>query len=299
VLQPDFSKGELALKDAYAEYKFLKSKNMSLLAGKFRRPNYEFEYGSSEKEILERTRVLQDIYPSQRDIGIKLFYYSSALPLKLQFAFMNGNFDEAQTTDIDTRKDIMALASYSLVIPNTGTSIDFGTNFYSGGFRAKSTGYFSDYDGTIDSVALGDYLTRRWISCAVQLHSDLLGGMAVKCELLNGKNVYDASSSAPPSKENPYKVRDFLGFYLYFIKKIGLKNQFIARYDYFDPNTRISVDGAREDICYKTLAFAWEHFLNDNIDLGISYEVPKNGITSTVTNDIKDNIFKARIQIKF
>jgi hypothetical protein len=299
ILQPDFSKGELTMKDAYAEISFPKLGNISLLAGKFRRPNYQFEYGSSEKEILERARVIKNIYPDQRDIGIKLLYNGIALPLKLQFALMNGNFDETQTKDVDSRKDIMALVSYSLSIPNSGTSIDFGTNFYYGGFRAKSTEYVSGFNGIIDSLKLGDYLKRKWFSLTAQVYSDFLGGMVIKGELLNGRNVYDVNPEAPASKSNPYKVKDFLGYYLYFVKKIGTKNQFIARYDFFDPNTKLAGDAAGGDVWYRTVAFALEHFLNDNIDLGISYELPKNEVSNESISDFKDNIFKARVQVKF
>ena len=137
VLQPDFSKGNLSLRDAYAELSLPKIKNITLLAGKFRRPNYESEYGSNEKEILGRSNVLKNIYPDLRDIGLKLEYIGIALPLKLKIALMNGNLNEKQTNDVDTRKDIMALATYLVVIPKPGISIDFGMNFYTGGIRVK------------------------------------------------------------------------------------------------------------------------------------------------------------------
>ncbi|OFY66051.1 MAG: hypothetical protein A2V64_04985 [Bacteroidetes bacterium RBG_13_43_22] len=299
VLQSDFSKGNLPLKDAYAELSLPKLKNITLSAGKFRRPSYESEYGSSEKEILERSNVLKSIYPDQRDIGIKLQYKSTNLPLKLQIALMNGNLNEKQTNDVDTRKDIMALAMYSIAIPSPGISIDFGMNFYSGGIRVKSTNFISGSTGAIDSIALGDYLNKKWISGEIQIFMDFLGGIALKGEFLKGINAYDVSNSSPASITNPYKVRYFSGFYIYFIKYVGSKNRFIARYDYFDPNTKVAGDVAIKDVYYKTFAFAWEYFLNDHIGFALSYELPKNEINSEVNRELKDNIFKARIQVKF
>ena len=58
-----------------------------------------------------------------------------------------------------------------------------------------------------------------------------------------------------PSREiprsNPYKTKEFSGYYAYLIKNIGKKNQFVARFDYFDPNTRLSGDDAGKDVYYK------------------------------------------------
>jgi len=299
VLQPDFAKKNLLLKDAYAELSIPKLNSVSLLAGKFERPNYEFVKGSVDKEILERSRILRNIYPERRDIGIKLQYKGINLPLKLQFALLNGNFDESQTKDIDTRKDIMGLASYCFVFPEAGINIDLGAYFYAGGLKAKSTRYISDYYGAVDSITLGDYLDRTWTSYSIQVFTEILGGTTLKFEFLKGRNAYDVNSSSPASMTNPYRVRDFSGFYLYFIKNIGLKNQFIARYDYFDPNMKVSGDAAGSDVFYKTLAFVWEYYLNDHIDLGLSYEFLTNEISSEVNETLRDNLLRARIQVKF
>jgi hypothetical protein len=298
VLQPDFSSITPSLKDAYAELSSPKIRNISLLAGRFRRPNYESENLSNEKEILERPRVLKNIFPDQRDIGIKLEYSNVSLPLKLQVALMNGDLNGTQTKDVDTKKDLMALASYSVVLPNAGINIDFGINFYTGGLKIKSTKYISGYTGNIDSVALGDYIYRNWFSSEMQIYFDFLGGIIIKGEFIKGRHAYDINPSTPASITNPYKLRNILGFYAYFIKSFGIKNQFIARYDYFDPNTKASGDAALNDVYYKTYAFAWEYFRN-NIKFALSYEFLKNEINSEVSKELNDNIFRAMIQAKF
>ena len=128
---------------------------------------------------------------------------------------------------------------------------------------------------------------------------DFLGGMAIKGEFVKGINAYDISTSSPASITNTYRVRYFSGFYVYFIKYLGSKNQFITRYDYFDPNTKAAGDATQKDIYYKTIAFAWEYFHNKNTSFALSYECPKNEINSEVNKELKDNIFKARIQVKF
>ena len=46
--------------------------SLSLWAGQFNRPNYEVEYSSSQREVLERSRVIRTIYPGEREVGAKL-----------------------------------------------------------------------------------------------------------------------------------------------------------------------------------------------------------------------------------
>ena len=71
VLQPDFSTGNLTLKDAYAVVNIPKLKDVTLWAGQFNRPDYEVEYSSSQREVFERSRVIRAIYPGEREIGVK------------------------------------------------------------------------------------------------------------------------------------------------------------------------------------------------------------------------------------
>ena len=92
VLQPDFSTGNLSLKDAYAVVNIPKLKDGAIWAGQFNRTNYEVEYSSSQREVLERSKVIRAIYPGEREIGVKLEYKGSTIPLLFQLMGMNGNF---------------------------------------------------------------------------------------------------------------------------------------------------------------------------------------------------------------
>jgi phosphate-selective porin len=295
VLQPDFSTGNLSLKDAYAVASLPKLKSLSLWAGQFNRPNYEVEYSSSQREVLERSRVIKTIYPGEREVGAKLEFNPVKVPLKMQLALLNGNFTGTQQKDVDTRKDMMARAVYSFSFPGAGLGIDIGAHGYYGGLMSKIK-YVSDFEGKMDSTAsnTGSYLDKKWVGGEIQVFFDVLGGMAIKGEYIAGKNAF-----AGTSKTDPYKTRQFAGYYAYFIKNIGKKNQFVARYDYFDPNTKLSGDAAKKDIYYKTLTLAWQYYLNDNIRFSLNYEMPKNETNSTYTKDIKDNVFGLRMQAKF
>jgi phosphate-selective porin len=295
VLQPDFSTGNLSLKDAYAVTSLPKLPSLSLWAGQFNRPNYEVEYSSGQREVLERSRVIRTIYPGEREIGAKLEFSPERFPLKLQLAVLNGNFTGKEAKDVDSKKDVMARAVYSLNLSSAGIGIDLGIHGYSGGLRAKNK-YIKDYENNMDSASTntGSYMQKQWIGGEMQVFIDFLGGIALKGEYIGGKNAF-----AGDSKTNPNATKKFAGFYTYFIKNLGKKNQFVARYDYFDPNTSLSGDAAGKDIFYKTITLAWQYYMNDNIRFSLNYEIPKNETNTAIPDDIADNVLGIRMQARF
>jgi phosphate-selective porin len=303
VLQPDFSTGNLALKDAYAVVNIPKLKNLSLWAGQFNRPNYEVEYSSSQRETFERSRVIRAIYPGEREIGLKLEYIGINVPLKAQLMIMNGNFTGTQAKDVDSKKDIMGRVVYSVKLPAAGVGIDFGANGYLGGNLAKTNPYIKNSNGTNDSISVWSYLNKNWVGGEMQIFADLLGGMAIKGEYVTGINSTASTVAGTATRAamlaDPNKYKNFSGYYIWFIKNIGPKNQFVAKYDYYDPNTKLSGDAASKDIYYKTWTLAWQHYLNDNIRISLNYEIPENEINTTYPVQLKDNTFGVRIQAKF
>jgi phosphate-selective porin len=304
VLQPDFSTGNLSLKDAYAVVNIPKLKDFTLWAGQMNRPNYEVEYSSSQREVLERSRVVRAIYPGEREIGVKLEYIGSKIPLKFQLMAMNGNFTGSQAKDIDSKKDLMGRLVYSIKLPGAGIGIDFGANGYYGGNLAKTNKYVMNSDGTLDSLNTAwKYLKKNWVGGEIQIFADVLGGMAIKGEYIAGINSTPSSIAATSTmaqlKASPNTYNNFAGYYIYFIKNIGPKNQFIAKYDYYDPNTKLSGDPAGSNISYKTWTLAWQYYLNDFIRISLNYEMPKNEINAANPTQKKDNTFGIRIQAKF
>jgi phosphate-selective porin len=305
VLQPDFSTNALALKDAYAVVNIPKLKNFTLWAGQFNRPNYEVEYSSSQREVFERSRIIRAIYPGEREIGVKLEYTGLKIPLKVQFMAMNGNFTGTQAKDVDSKKDIMARVVYSIKLPAEGIGIDLGGNGYLGGNRAKVNPYIINRTGVLDSINVGDYLDKKWIGGEMQIFADILGGMAIKGEYMAGVNSTASTTSIASTATLTAKtaaassIKNFAGYYIYLIKNIGAKNQLVARYDYYDPNSKLKGDAAGKDISYKTMTLSWQHYLNDFIRISLNYEMPRNEINSTYTADLKDNTLGVRIQAKF
>ncbi|MGD0341638.1 MAG: porin [Bacteroidales bacterium] len=310
VLQPDFSTGNLTLKDAYAVVNVPFLKDWTLWAGQFNRPDYEVEYSSSQREVLERSRFIRAIYPGEREIGAKMEYIGSIIPLKFQLMVMNGDFTGTTAKDVDSKKDIMTRLVYSVKMPSAGLGIDFGVNGYFGGNRAKTNQYVLESNGVLDSTNVGDYLKKQWYGAEIQIFADVLGGLALKGEYVAGTNstpsTISATSTMAQKMASPNTVMNFSGYYVYLIKNIGSKNQFVAKYDYYDPNTKLSGDAAGANVYYKTLTLAWQYYLNDNIRISVNYEMPQNEKSASVKNiagtgdtQLKDNTLGIRIQAKF
>jgi len=257
VLQPDFSTGNLVLKDAYAVLNIPKLKDWTFWAGQMNRIDYEVEYSSSSREVLERSRVIRAIYPGEREVGVKLEYIGTKIPLKFQLMAMNGNFTSTQSKDVDSKKDFMSRLVYSIKLPNSGLGIDLGVNGYYGGNLSRTNPYIKKSDGTIDSIKIWSYLKKNWVGGEIQIFADVLGGMAIKGEYVAGVNSTPSAIAATATRAqmmaSPNLYNNFSGFYLYFIKNIGPKNQFVAKYDYYDPNTKLSGDAAGNSIYYNTI----------------------------------------------
>ena len=313
VLQPDFSTGNLSLKDAYAVVNIPKLKDITLWAGQFNRTNYEVEYSSSQREVLERSKVIRALYPGEREVGVKLEYKGTEVPLKVQLMAMNGNFTGAQPVDYDSKKDLMGRLVYSIKLPSSGIGIDLGPNFYYGGTGIKYNTFISDENGKLDSTTYkaGDYLPKQWLGGEIQIFADFLGGTALKGEFIQGTNSLtsstnqDSKSSITARRADPTKVRHFTGYYLYLIKNIGRKDQFVLKYDFYDPNTKLSGDAAKGEVSWKTYTVAWQHYLNDYIRISLQYEMPKYEVNASRPEDYKDltgaygNTLGIRVQAKF
>jgi hypothetical protein len=354
VLQPDFSPGALSIKDAYAVLNDHWTKSFGLWIGKFNRPNYEVEYSSSQREVVERSLVIRTLYPGERAIGAKLEYKPAAFPIHVQLALLNGadgltindragaNINPNENKDFDNFKDLMARVTYNVKLGNFG-GLDFGAHGYFGNLKAYSTTTLkSDYT-TTEAIKFGDPIKRQWFGGEFQLFADVLGGMSIKGEYIAGMNGTTgftgttASGTTPAVPGIPNYQNNFAGYYLYFIKNLGKKNQFAFRYDYYDPNTDItgkeigvlkytpadptvmkSVSTGVKDLATSTFDFALHHYFDDNLRITLDYAVVQNekvGTPGKVVNNVNDahgnpvvvdwsnainqNVLTLRIQAKF
>ena len=82
----------------------------------------------------------------------------------------------------------------------------------------------------------------------------------------------------------------------------------IARYDEWDPNTKLSGNDVKTsgDLKYSTVSLSWQYFFDDNIKINVGYSLPTNekstnaGVgTEFLNRDKRDNTFTIRLQAKF
>lgn len=354
VVCPDLGAGTYTLKDAYVVLNDHWTKAFSLWMGKFNRPNYEVEYSSSQREVAERSAVIRALYPGERAIGAKLEYNPVNVPLHVQLALLNGsdgitinnasgtNLNSTENKDFDKYKDIMVRAYYNLSLGNFG-GLDFGAHGYFGSLKSNALKTLSSDYSTIKDVKLGDAVKRNWVGGEFQLFADVLGGLSIKGEYIAGKNASigyapiaaSGTAAAVPGVGN--FQNNFSGYYLYFIKNLGKKNQFALRYDYYDPNTDIkgkdvkvvkytspdattlaSRTSGKSDLATSTLSLALHHYFDDNLRITLNYDIVKNEkvgseglLTESYTNPdgtkgtldygkvINQNLLTLRIQAKF
>ena len=312
VLQPDFSPGAISLKDAYVILNDRWTKSFSLWAGKFNRPNYEVEYSSSQREMMERSLIIRTLYPGERALGAKLEFNPINIPFHLQFALLNGadgltinnsagvNLNNNENKDIDNYKDIMVRATYNLTLGSFG-GLDFGAHGYFGSLKSNAVSTLNSDYTTIKDVNVGDAVKRNWVGGEFQLFADVLGGLSLKGEYIAGKNAsmgYSPVAAVGTTAAIPGMANfqnNFAGYYLYFIKNLGKKNQFAFRYDYYDPNTDISgkdvtitnftptdatvlrtkVSG-KSDLATTTFGLALHHYFDDNLRISLDYDIVQN-----------------------
>jgi hypothetical protein len=281
VLQPDFQPGNITLKDAYVQLNDRWLKTFSLWAGKFNRPNYEVEYSSSSREVPERSRVIRAIYPDERATGAKLEIAPPKVPLKVQLALFNGNDGLTITdaagvninpvnNDFDNHKDFMGRVTYTFKLGQIG-ALGVGAHGYYGAIKANSTDLLNSdytYNKSLDTEGknIGKLIKKNWVGFEAQLYFDLLGGLALKGEYIFGVNgtpgytsktsvtgpqvvtgmkndtLFLTTTTTTTTNNRPAIERNFSGYYVYLVKNIGKHHQVAARFDYYDPNTKLASD---------------------------------------------------------
>ncbi|MBC8005408.1 MAG: hypothetical protein H7X84_08025, partial [Verrucomicrobia bacterium] len=311
---------------------------------------------SSGREVAERSTVIRTLYPGERAIGAKLEYNPVNVPIHLQVAVLNGpdgltvannagaNLNTNENRDFDNYKDLMVRATYNLKLGNFG-GLDFGAHGYYGSLKSNALQTLSSDYSTLKNVSFGDAVKRNWAGGEFQLYADVLGGLSLKGEYIAGKNAsigYSPVAAVGTTAAIPGVANfqnNFAGYYLYFIKNLGKKNQLAVRYDSYDPNTDIkgkdvtiakftpadvtTLKGrtsGKSDLATTTWALALHHYFDDNLRITLNYDIVQNekvGAEGLLTEDytkadgtkvakgidygkaINNNLLTLRIQAKF
>lgn len=130
----DISERGLGVKDVYLDYTEPFIKSFTLTAGMFNRPfGQEIELSSSLRETPERSRVVQTLFPNERDLGFALGFKmpeeSKLYFLNAKLAVINGNGTAYET---DNYKDWTGRIGLDFGKEESKIKAKIGFSFYKG-----------------------------------------------------------------------------------------------------------------------------------------------------------------------
>ena len=270
----------------------------SFTAGQFNVPfGYEIERSSSVRELPERSRAENVLFPGERDRGAMV---NSKWPYGVTtvVGVLNGpgiNSPDFPATDPTKDKDWVGRVRV------TQGTVDLAVSGYAGHALTPLTG--------------PDVETRKTrLGADAQVYYGLphLGGGTLRGELYRGKEVdadsvkaliatvRDASGAATarllkPGADGAHLATDFLGWYAMWVQDLGDRLQVVARYDAYDPNTDAGHDQ------FQRVSVGANAFYDGNTRLTVAYDLPRTSVYDASTGryaDVKDNLLTLQLQHK-
>jgi hypothetical protein len=328
VFQLDGTQDGVRLMDAFIQLHDQASSPFRFTAGLFNRPfGYSIVYSSGFRDFPERARVFQTLMPRERDLGAMLsFNPKKELKfLSADVAIVNGSGLNAK--DFDKRKDFIGNLNFKFdsLTKSKNLHLGFGASIYQGTVRSNTTTYFiaskSGFTEKTSSNFVGKNLTRDYFGANLQIEiENSFGTTAFKTEYVFGTQPGVAASStingflaSQSFNEQPLTnlyLRQFSGHYFWLTQQIA-KSKFNAllAYDVYDPNTKIKEseigyagnNTTAGDIKFSTLGYGLAYNLNPRTKFTLYNEriINKSTMLTGFTNDLKDDVFTARIQYRW
>ena len=175
-----------------------------------------------------------------------------------------------------------------------------------------------------DSTSVGDKVKREYygLDAQVSFTNNPIGITTLRGEYIAGTQPGTSTSTISPSVQpaTDAYIRNVNGGYFYFLQNIlQTKHQVVVKYDWYDPNTKISgneigVVGSNTgaaDVKFSTLGLGWIYRWNSQVKITAYYDlvknetsnvpaaIAKNSTAKTWAKDRSDNVFTLRLQYKF
>lgn len=324
--QIDATERGVNVRDMFMRLYETKKHNFSFTAGLFARPfGYEVNLSSAYRETPERGRMSQILMPTERDLGVMISYDPMSRQSKNHFFKIDAGLFNGQglsgTTDFDSHKDFISRLSLKPVRIKHW-EMSGGLSFLYGGWR-NGTKYIyenklmnnGDHYFEVDSSESnnGKILPRHYYGADIQIaYKHAWGKTELRAEYWRGVQPGSNAITTNPGTLplTPAYLRHFNGAFFYFLQNIiNSKNQLLVKYDWYDPNikvtgTEIGKQGTNltaADIKYSTLGLGFVRYFSDQVKLTLYYEWVNNEKTSLkgYQTDIKDNILTVRMQYRF
>ncbi|MDR0419659.1 MAG: hypothetical protein LBH34_05560 [Prevotellaceae bacterium] len=316
VFEIDINDGGMKVRNVYASIND-PLKIVSFRLGIFDRCfGYELMHSSSNLESMERSRVVNTLMPDEKDLGGMLQLQAPKRHvlnfLKLWAGLFSGN---GIGKDADGRKDFIGRLSATKDVGKF-VKLGGGVSYYNGGVYQPKTNYYKmgGSDFIKDTCTIGDYAKKEYVGADVQLSVlNALGKTTIRLEYITGQQpgIAEASTSCKDGTNftDELYLRPFMGGYAILVHDI-LKTKFavVAKYDYYDPNTKVSGSNiglgetTAADIAYGTVGVGGLCRITKYLTFQIYYDFVFNEKTDNIVDfrsDRKDNFLSCRLQYKF
>jgi predicted porin len=300
--------------------------NFSLTAGLFSRPfGYEVNLSSAYRETPERGRMSQILMPSERDLGAMITYESQksdrkAPSIKFDLGLFNGQ-GKSGPAEFDSFKDLISRLTLKQTKLGSSFLLSGGLSLLRGGW-VQATKYkyeMGEASGNkvflVDSSIgnIGNKAPRQYYGADLQLaYRHDWGKTELRGEYWKGRQPGTATTTTNPGTLPlvPTYLRNIDGAFIYFLQNIvNEKWELMAKYDWYDPNTKVKKEEIGKpgtnltvaDIKFYTIGVGLTHYFNNNLKILGYYDFVKNETTALTgfTGDSKDNVFTMRIQLRF
>lgn len=319
VFQLDITEKGLGVKDAYLNINDPWAGSNSLRAGIFDRPfGFEISHSSSVRESPERSTIFQTLFPDERDLGAMLILQAPKTSpwsiLKLEAGLFAGNGIKQET---DNRRDFIGHLSASKTIGNS-VSFGLGASYYNGGVYQGTDKVYTMKDNAFvlsdDPDNKGRFAKREYVGFDFQFGlSSVLGMTKLRAEYIFGQQPGTLNSTKSPNASSlptsDTYIRNFNGGYVTLVQDLGtLPVAVVAKYDWYDPNTKLARDQAGmngttgADLSKHTFGFGAMWNISSALRLQAYYDIMRNEKSVNVAGmdkDVKDNVFTLRLQYKF
>jgi hypothetical protein len=312
VLELDATQDGVGVKDAYASFSEPWLKLFKGTVGAMDRPfGYEVSYSSSQLESPERSRMIGNLFPKEKDLGAMIEFAQEDGPMSW-FNFKGGVYNGMTnvTDEDDDYKDLIGRAGVKFPMPQAGLDIEGGVSGYFG----KVTDYDTTGAGTgiagrefeptnsgwtMNTSQRGKLFNRNYFGADLQLYyaTPVIGGTCLKGEYIQGYHPTKTGaadfygSGASVTAGNAIYERQISGYYAYLVQNIDPASlQIVVKYDVFDPNTKVAAGDftttntaasatalTNQDLAYSTFGFGLLYYLPwaPNLRLQLYYEMPK------------------------
>jgi hypothetical protein len=330
-LQFDGTEKGVNIRDMFGRIYENKWHNFVATFGVFNRPfGYELNFSSSLRESPERGRMSQILMKTERDIGVMISFEpqersSKLYPIKFDAGIFNGQ-GLTGIGEFDSFKDFIARVSLRRTKIADKFLLSGGISYLNGGFVNGSNTFYRIVENpsgvNVFSPDSSDANIERksprvYFGSDIQfLWENAIGRTELRGEYILGTQSATFGTSVTPCVPSLNKssapdyifVRNFNGAYFYLLQTFLKKHQIFLKYDWYDPNTKVSGkeitsvnNFSAADVRYDTFGAGYILYANDNLKIVLYYDHPvneKSGITN-YSSDLPDDTYTVRLQFRF